>query len=220
VIAAVLAVALIGAVLVNSLRHQRADAGAGQPRTSAATSLPAPGTARAVPQYANDADVGPPVPTVPPRPGDHVLPQGWSWYADASGFRIGVPQGWTISRADGRVYFRDAPSGRTLAVEPIVQPDLSPLAWTDAQEKSRLDNGEFPKYTVISKTPVTVYQGGADWEFTFDSPRGATRLHALIRAFRVSPQQGYAIWWLTRELDWSPTRPLCDLAIASFHPAA
>jgi len=222
------ALVILAAVLVNGARRPQADARTGAVTASTAASVGATGGTPA--GSAAPATVPPtvaatptrvvPAPPATPGPATVVLPPGWHRYTDQTGFQVGVPQHWEVSRRGTMAYFRDPVEGRVIGIDQTNQPKPDPVADWTAQEQRRVANGDFPRYTRVSIAPVPFWRSCADWEFTYTDPGSGTRLHALNRGFITSPTRAYAIFWLTPDATWSPNRPFMDIISASFQPAA
>ncbi|GFJ86216.1 hypothetical protein [Phytohabitans houttuyneae] len=78
--------------------------------------------------------------------------------------------------------------------------------------------GALDEYKQVAILPNRYFDGGADWDCTWLSPKGE-RLHARQELFRTSAKQAYTILWVTRELDWAGNLAYLNMINASFAPA-
>jgi tRNA A-37 threonylcarbamoyl transferase component Bud32 len=223
VAAAVMAVLLagLGVLLVRS--GQRRSALSPGPAPSAAASA-SPGAARpgtlVLGTTACSSTARPaPVRSMPAQPGWNALLPGFVWYLDPSGFRISVPQGWTVTSGPDGSCFREPNDTRTLAVEPYT-PDGDPISHWLGQESALIAAGPPRGYTNLGIGLVPYYfLGAAQWEYTYLDATTRAVQHGLSRCFLVSAQRAYTIVWRTRQLDWQPNLDLYRAIIGSFAPA-
>jgi hypothetical protein len=154
----------------------------------------------------------------PGRRGLGVLPRGFSWYHDPTGFSIGVPENWQISHQGHLVYIQDPGSGRYLIVDQTTHPKPNPLADWRQQEAARI--GTFPGYHRIRLQAVHYAQAerAADWEFTYDSNGQLTRV--LNRNILANAHHAYALYWATPASEWKASYHYFRTFAATFRPAA
>jgi eukaryotic-like serine/threonine-protein kinase len=181
--------------------------GAGGAGAAAASAAPASSAATKTP-------AGSPTPAV--NGGDPVLPQGWRFHRDRTGFRVAVPAGWTVSRRSTMVYFREPGGGRVLGIDQSDRPKRDPVADWKRQEANRVAAGDWDNYHRVRIEPVNYFVKAADWEFTYTASGGRT--HVINRGFITSPSQAYAIYWSTPESQWSENLANFRLIAQSFRP--
>jgi hypothetical protein len=177
------------------------------PRATSTATAPPSGT----------ATVGSSPPAPSPPPSALVLPAGWRWYSDRTGFRVAVPADWTVSRRGTIVYFSEPGGDRLLGIDQTDRPRPDPVADWSGKESYRVARGDFPSYRRIRLTEVDYFDKAADWEFTY--VRDGVRLHVNNRGFITSPTQAYGMWWSTRDSRWDRYLPDLRLIQRSFVPA-
>ncbi|OLB74736.1 MAG: hypothetical protein AUI14_22715 [Actinobacteria bacterium 13_2_20CM_2_71_6] len=183
-------------------------AGATQPGTAGGTA-PSPGTA---PGTQN--------PTQPAQPGTgpgSALPTGWHYYHDPTGFTVAVPDGWTMFRRNGIVYFRDS-AWRLFGIDQSNQPRMDPVADWVTQEKRRVAAGDFPGYEPLGIRHVDYHVTAADWEFRYNGNGG--RLHVINRGAVFSDHQAYGFYWETPDDQWQANLANFDLITRTFQGRA
>jgi hypothetical protein len=150
-------------------------------------------------------------------PGEpYVLPADWGWYIGPSGFRVGVPVGWSFAQEGPVAYFR-GPGGRELGLESV--PTLAdPLAETKDQRQQRIASGELTGYTELKLGMIQYFTGCAEWEYTYDRPDGR-RMHVVERRFTTTGGHGYRIVWAAPDFDFTSYNSNWWIITASFHPA-
>ena len=142
-----------------------------------------------------------------------LLP-GWSYFADASGFQVAVPDGWSYERIGTTVCFRDPSNIRFLSVDPSRNPAGDPVQACEKEAARLVRTGELPKYVQIGITRAPMQIKAADWEYTYDGPRNV-RMHATTRWF-VSGGKAFALGWATRDFDWQINLTFHSMVISSF----
>jgi hypothetical protein len=159
-----------------------------------------------------------PVPPAPGSGGPGVLPAGFSRYHDPTGFSIGVPEGWQVSRQGHLVYLRDSRGGRFLIVDQSTHPRPNPLADWRRQEAARISS--YPGYHRIRLAAVHYAQAerAADWEFTYEYNGQLTRV--LNRNILASARHAYALYWSTPASEWRASFHYFRAFAATFRPAA
>jgi serine/threonine protein kinase len=164
----------------------------------------------------------------PPRPGLPRTPQkgastssrgfklldSWHEFVDASGFRIGVPDGWTYERVGSTLCFRDTGNVRFMSVDPERNPAGDPVK-ACANEAARLvAAGDLPAYQQVSLERASMQITAADWEYTWTGPKDV-RMHAKTRWFK-SGEHAYAVSWATRDFDWQINTAYYGAALSTF----
>ncbi|WTY53469.1 protein kinase [Micromonospora sp. NBC_01412] len=185
-IAAVVAVGLVGAVAV-------------QPLISNA--------------LANDAKHDPALgtsvsPTHPPM-------AGWHYYTQDPGFSVPVPDGWQQLRDGTRVEFHQLDSRRVLAIDALGVPKADLLADARAAEAADRETGRYPDYKPVHLHKVSYRARAVDREWTYVDA-GGRRMHALSRTFIAENGQAYAIDWTTPDDAWTSGQDTLSLILGSF----
>jgi serine/threonine protein kinase len=144
-----------------------------------------------------------------------VLPRGFRWYHDDTGFSVAVPDQWQVDKKGQRVYFRDPDSSRFLLIDQTNDPKDDPVADWQAQEHNR--KGGYADYQRIHILPVDYYRKAADWEFTYTGRNG--RIHVRNRGFVTGDDQAYAIYWSTPDSQWSESLRYFNVFTETFRPA-
>jgi tRNA A-37 threonylcarbamoyl transferase component Bud32 len=142
-----------------------------------------------------------------------ALLSSWSEYVDVSGFRVGVPDGWTYEKVGTTVCFRDPNSVRYLSVDPARNPEGDPVKACQTEAARLKATGQLPQYQLIDlqRTPLIT---AADWEYTWTGPTNV-RMHAKTRWFKSSGK-AFALSWAARDFDWSFNTGPYGVAIGSF----
>jgi hypothetical protein len=208
-LAAILAIALAGTALVYGVRNlDRTATDQVEPRASVSASE----LSTAVPS-------GAPASLSAPRPGEAALPPGWGYWRDPTGFSIGVPVGWLVSRQGNAALFHAPGSGsRILTVEQVDRPGPDPVKESAQKESQGLASGQLRNYKQISLHGVQLFQTGAEWEYTFDDATGA-HMHVNVLRFLTKPGRGYVLTWMTRDFDWDGGTVTFGILVPSFKPA-
>jgi eukaryotic-like serine/threonine-protein kinase len=152
----------------------------------------------------------------PGRSGLGVLPRGFSWYHDPTGFSIGMPTNWQISHQGHLVYIQDPNSGRFLIIDQTAHPKPNPLADWRQQEAARIST--FPGYHRIRLQAVHYAQAerAADWEFTYDDNGQLTQV--LNRNILANAHHAYALYWSTPASEWKTSYHYFRAFAATFRP--
>jgi eukaryotic-like serine/threonine-protein kinase len=146
------------------------------------------------------------------------LSAGYHRFTDATGFSIGVPNGWSISHKGHYVYVTDpSDSNVYLLIDQSDHPNPDPLADWEQQQANR--EGSYPGYHLISLRSVNYPQAekAADWEFTY--VRDGVRLHILNRNVLANDSHAYALYWSAPESAWSADYHYFQAFAATFRPA-
>jgi eukaryotic-like serine/threonine-protein kinase len=154
-------------------------------------------------------------PSASPRTG--VLPGGYHWHHDSTGFSIAVPDGWSVTHHSHYLYVEDPKSSRILIVDQTDAPKSDPLADWRRQEAARRDG--YSGYHRIRLESVDYPQArkAADWEFTYNGSGG--RDHVLNRNILVNDKHAYALYWSTPDDRWTSSHDIFDAFASSFKPA-
>ena len=156
-------------------------------------------------------------PTVGPAQPDartvrFVLPDGWAWHDDPAGFRLAVPQGWSINRTDVGVYFREPAGYRVLAVKQWKPSSPDPVVALTRQEA---DTRGLANYERIRIEAVPQYfTSCAVWEYRHEAD--GRQLHTLERAFTTPSGRSFAFSWRGAAFDRLINEANFVLVTASF----
>jgi hypothetical protein len=177
--------------------------GAASPAPTATAAATGPTTAQPT------AGAAPPV-----QNGVPVLPSGWHYYHDVTGFTVAVPDGWSMFRRDGIVYFKDPNGRRLLGIDQTTQPKMDPVADWQAQERYRVSRGDFPGYQRIGIRHVDYHVTAADWEFRYDDH--GVRTHVINRGAVFNAHQAYGFYWSTPDNQWATNFANFTLIVNTF----
>jgi serine/threonine protein kinase len=209
-VAAVLAVVLLGwaaTTLVGDDKPGRRSARHASTTPSSSASRPA-----TTPTPTQKPSTSPPAsPTTP------VLPSGYRWHHDSTGFSIAVPDGWSASHHGHYLYVEDPMSSRILIVDQSDSPKSDPLADWREQESAR--RGGFSGYHRVRLEKVDYPQArkAADWEFTYDGSHGRT--HVLNRNILANSKHAYALYWQVPDSRWKSSKSIFEAFATTFRPA-
>ncbi|WP_181019422.1 serine/threonine-protein kinase [Nonomuraea typhae] len=181
-------------------------------QTAAVTSTP---EQSASPETSQPA---PPSPTPTQAPSDGVLPAGWKMYKDKTGFSMALPKGWDEYKREGsQVFFRGPGAGSNafVSVDQIDKAGPDPVADWKKQEKALKD--AFGGYKKIHIKKVDYMVAAADWEFTWNTNTGETRVRN--RGFVTPGGMGYSIYWHNLASRWKKDLHFFDTFAATFKPA-
>jgi tRNA A-37 threonylcarbamoyl transferase component Bud32 len=222
VLAGVLALALLigGGVAANWAVRQRNDTGGQAAMAAPPSFIPSPAPNGFTPVTCQQ----PPGANLPRTPQPNALRtakgfallSSWSEYVDVSGFRVGVPDGWTYEKVGTTVCFRDPNNVRYLSVDPARNPKGDPVKACQTEAARLNAAGQLPGYQLIGlhRTPLIT---AADWEYTWTGPKNV-RMHAKTRWFKSSGK-AFALSWAARDFEWSFNTGPYGVAIGSFSPA-
>jgi eukaryotic-like serine/threonine-protein kinase len=144
------------------------------------------------------------------------LLNSWHEYVDVTGFRIGVPDGWTYERIGTTVCFRDPDNVRFLSVDPARNPAGNPIKACTTEANRLIAAGAMPEYELISLESASMQSTAADWEYTWTGPAGV-RMHAKTRWLKGGTH-AYAVSWATRDFDWQINTAYYGAALSYFTP--
>jgi hypothetical protein len=220
VLAGILAVALLtGAGIVANWTARQRNNDKGQVTLPASPSFV---TASAPAGFTPVACQQPPGAHLPrtPQPGARHTTKGfallssWSEYVDASGFRVGIPDGWTYEKIGTTICFRDPNNIRFLSVDPARNPAGDPVNACRAEAVRLVAAGQLPQYTLIDLRRTSLQITAADWEYAWTGS-SKVRMHAKTRWFK-SGDKAFALSWATRDSDWPFNTAFYGAAISSF----
>lgn len=164
-------------------------------------------------------------PTVQPsqtpteEPAKDALPKGWKMHKDKKkGFSVALPKGWEeFKRNSNQVFFRGPGAGSNafLMIEEAENPGDDPLKDWKKQEPSAKHG--FGGYKLIHIKEVDYMKAAADWEFTWNTNTGKTRVRN--RGFVTDNGRGYALYWHNLASRWKKDLHFFDTFAASFKPA-
>ncbi len=235
VIAAVTAVVLVAAVGgYLGLRAAPDDRGASDTRSLAASTAtpPASPSGSASPsetptepaaETPSATPTASPTPTPTPTPTEKetpkaTLPAGWKLYKDKKlDFTMGLPKGWKEYKREGsQVLFRGPGAGAKafVAVDRASNPGSDPLADWKKQEKTAKYG--FGGYQLIGIKKVDFQKAAADWDFTWNTNTGPTRVRN--RGFITDNGRGYSIYWHNLNSRWKKDYHYFETFCATFKP--
>jgi tRNA A-37 threonylcarbamoyl transferase component Bud32 len=141
------------------------------------------------------------------------LLDSWHEYADRSGFRIGVPDGWTYERVGTTLCFRDPANVRFMSVDPDRDPAGDPVKACTNEAGRLVAAGDMRGYRQVGLERAAMQITAADWEYTWTGPKD--RMHAKTRWFK-SGSHAYAVSWATRDFDWQINTAYYGAALSTF----
>ena len=144
----------------------------------------------------------------PPRPGEDLLPAGWVYYRDPSGFHVGVPATWMFSSIDSMRCFRDTTNAKAIAVYPNGNLKGHPTDLLAQGEAAWRQAAGLSDYDQVSIKDLRFDEGGADLEYTYT--REGLALHGVNRMMRLDGKL-FTVCWLTEDLYWPTDRYLRDI---------
>ncbi|MEU8249020.1 protein kinase [Nonomuraea sp. NPDC048916] len=226
ILAAAGAVVLVAGVGGYLGLHSAPDPGSGRTHTSADPSSPpaSPSASGSTSQSTTPGESASPDPSPSPAPSSGptasaaTLPSGWKMYKDKMGFSIGLPKGWKeYTRNGAQVFFRGpgAASNAFLMIEEARKPGSDP--YKDWKEQEPGARGRFGGYKLIDIKKVDYMKAAADWDFTWNTNTGKTRVRN--RGFLTENGRGYAIYWHNLNSRWKKDKHFFDTFAATFKPA-
>jgi hypothetical protein len=154
------------------------------------------------------------VPAKPPS-GAVSLPSNWTWYADPSGFRLGVPADWRVAARDGTECFYESAYGpRVLGVNEWPVTTTNPATALEGRENDLFDADGLPHYVRVRLEQVPCKGACGEWEYTYEGPAGP--LHAIVWISLGPAGRAYAITWATPEADWAADQASYRRVIEAF----
>ncbi|MGI5270821.1 protein kinase domain-containing protein [Nonomuraea sp. CA-218870] len=183
------------------------------------TAEPTSGGAETSPSPSPSASESPsdsPSPT--PTKESDALPKGWKLYKDKElDFTMGLPKGWDVYKREGsQVFFRGPGAGSNafVSVDRARKPGDDPVKDWEQQEKSARYN--FGGYQLIDIKAVDYQKSAADWDFTWNTNTGKTRVRN--RGFITENGRGYAIYWHNLASRWKKDYHFFETFCATFEP--
>ncbi|MFD2353390.1 serine/threonine-protein kinase [Nonomuraea ferruginea] len=147
-----------------------------------------------------------------------TLPSGWKWYKDKQlDFTIGLPKGWDVYKREGsQVFFRGPGAGSNafVSVDRASKPGSDPVKDWRKQEKTAKYG--FGGYQLIDIKAVDYQKAAADWDFTWNTNTGKTRVRN--RGFITDNGRGYAIYWHNLASRWKKDYHFFETFCATFKP--
>jgi hypothetical protein len=146
------------------------------------------------------------------------VPDGWVAFTDPEGaYTIAHPPGWSVARGrrDHTVFIRESGTGTYLLVEWTPDPKPDPVADWQAQSGYFESRHEGYEELRIERYTYRDYNA-AMWEFRYRD--GGTVLHAGNLGF-VTAGRGYALYFQTREQNWSGSQDTFAGFREAFDPA-
>ncbi len=146
----------------------------------------------------------------------NVLPAGFTWYHDATGFSIGMPDGWHVSHQGHYVYIQNPDSSQFLIVDQTSQPQANALEDWRQQEAARASTYSGYHRIELRAVPYAQAEQAADWEWTYNDSGRLTQV--LNRNILVDSHQAYALYWSTPQDQWQASYHYFQTFAATFHP--
>jgi len=149
-------------------------------------------------------------------PTGFVLPAGFLWWKDPTGYQVARPATWSHRREAPTVMFFGAPGGApTLRVR--VWNEAGPDLLTALVKEEDRGLGSLPRYRRVQ---ITTVAGGANrdtiWEYEFTDPtagRMRTREHAFVAGGRT-----FVIQWRAPVAMWAASQQDLQVVRDSFRP--
>jgi serine/threonine protein kinase len=141
-----------------------------------------------------------------------VLPSGFHWWNDPSGFRVGVPDGWRRSVEGSGTLVFTAPRGQpTLRISRwTLDPPSAVAALIAAERDVRLAGYHRIRIEALPDSPEAV------WEYTYQD-RAAGPVRDLQRVL-VGGGRTYLVEWRAPRAAWAAGLPSLTVVLASFRP--
>ncbi|MFI6478075.1 protein kinase [Nonomuraea sp. NPDC050663] len=195
------------------------------PQTKAAQASSTPSSSPSASQQASESPSAPPTtaapsptPSASTEPPKAALPDGWKMYKDESGFQVGLPKGWEPYKREGaQVFFRGpgAASNAFMAIDQVKKAGPDPVA--DWKRSDKGASGRFGGYKLVDIKAVDYMEKAADWEFTWVTNSGKTRV--LNRGFVTKGGMGYSIYWHNLDSRWKKDFHFFETFADTFKPA-
>ncbi|MFD1540036.1 serine/threonine-protein kinase [Nonomuraea guangzhouensis] len=160
-----------------------------------------------------------PTPTATPKSTNTAaaVPDGWRLYTNKKlKFSVALPKGWTKYRSGtNQIAFHGPGAGSNAYImfEMTKHPGKDPVKDWKKQEKTAKYG--FGGYEKISIKAVDYMDGAADWDFTWNTNTGPTRVRN--RGF-IANGRGYAIYWHNLSSRWKKDKHFFDTFAATFIP--
>jgi hypothetical protein len=193
----------------------------GKPATQASSAPPSsapPSSSPATTPPATPTVTPTPTPTVTPTKSAAKVPAGWKTYTSKKmKFSVALPKGWDRYKGGGnQIYFRGPGAGSNAFVmfEMTKHPGKDPVKdWKNQERSAKYGFGGYKK---ISIKAVDYMEGAADWDFTWNTDTGKTRVRN--RGFVADNGRGYAIYWHNLNSRWKKDKHFFDTFAATFTP--
>ena len=149
---------------------------------------------------------------VVPSTGPPVLPAGFRWWNDPSGFRVAVPSGWRRSGDGHSVLVFTAPRGQpTLRISRwMPDPQSAVAALLGAERDVQLTAYHRIRIEVLPDSPDAV------WEYTYQD-RSAGPIHDLQRVL-TGGGRTYLVEWRAPKAAWAAGLPSLTVVLETFRP--
>ncbi|MFG1944529.1 protein kinase [Nonomuraea sp. NPDC048826] len=194
---------------------------AGPTDSSATEPTSAPTSGGAEPSGSPSASAeesGSPSPSATPTTEEATLPKGWKWHKDKElDFTMALPKGWDVFKREGsQVFFRGPGAGSNafVSVDRARKPGSDPVKDWRKQEKTAKYG--FGGYQLIDIKAVDYQKAAADWDFTWNTNTGKTRVRN--RGFITENGRGYAIYWHNLASRWKKDYHFFETFCATFKP--
>ncbi|WP_433442001.1 serine/threonine-protein kinase [Nonomuraea sp. CA-141351] len=222
---AVVLVAGVGGYL--GLRSTPEDRTPKRDTSQATVATTPPSQASASPSQSSPSASPPPPPSATvspsespkPEKSEDPLPKGWKLYTDDElGFSVGLPKGWDVlTRSGKQVRFRGpgAASNAYLLIEDGGKSGKDP--YKDWKKQEPVLKNNFGGYKKIGIHKVDYQKAAADWDFTWKTNTGLTRVRN--RGFITENGRAYAIYWHTLKSHWEKDYDFFEGFCATFKPA-
>ncbi|MBT2228734.1 serine/threonine-protein kinase [Nonomuraea sp. NEAU-A123] len=156
-------------------------------------------------------------PTAKPTKPAASVPKGWKMYTNKKlKFSVALPKGWTKYRSgSNQIAFhgKGAGSNAYIMFEMTEHPGKDPVK--DWKQQERTAKYGFGGYKKLSIKAVDYMEGAADWDFTWNTNTGPTRVRN--RGF-IANGRGYAIYWHNLSSRWKKDKHFFDTFAATFIP--
>ncbi|GAA0942531.1 serine/threonine-protein kinase [Nonomuraea longicatena] len=168
-----------------------------------------------------EPDPEPSTPPAEPKPtpsdSDPKVPAGWKLYKDKSGFSLALPKGWDEFKREGRqIFFRGPGAGSNafVSIDQIDKAGPDPVKdWKQQEKSAKYGYGGYKKIHIKA---VDYMEAAADWEFTWNTNTGKTRVRN--RGFVTKGGMGYSIYWHNLASRWKKDLHFFDTFAATFVP--
>ncbi|MEV4641370.1 serine/threonine-protein kinase [Actinoplanes sp. NPDC049548] len=179
---------------------------------AAAAVIAGAGAAAQVPRQEDRAPAQPTVAASPTARTAIVLPRGFTWWHDPTGFRVAVPDGWRRGRDAAGVLTFTAPGGSpTLRISRYATPPGDVVAALVAEE----DNVRLAAYRRI-RIEALPEPGNAVWEYTYQS-RSGKEMRGLRRLL-TADGEAYAVEWQAPRRAWAAELEKLTVVLGTLSP--
>ncbi|MFC4064463.1 serine/threonine-protein kinase [Actinoplanes subglobosus] len=140
-----------------------------------------------------------------------ALPNGYTWWTGAEGYRVAVPAGWRRDEAAAGLAFRATRDRALLGITPLPQSPSDVVAELEIAETET----HLPGYHRV-RLEALPDPSAAIWEYTFQDPDG-TAMRSLRRVTTAGGRT-YVIEWQSTRDAWTAQLPRFTVVLASFTP--